>query len=299
MSARPKILCVDDEADITDTLVRLLRNDFTVLTANTVADAKTAIDQNPDLCIVLTDHRLPGGTGLDILAIAQQKIPEAVRAMLTGQVDLVELAGAINKTVVHRLIMKPWDNEYLKIQMLEALAAHELLKQNFELQRLAITDPVTLLKNHRFFQDQLKIEVARAVRHERSLALIMIDIDHFKTFNDTYGHPAGDRLLREVGSRLIEAVRNLDTVARYGGEEFAILLPDTSAESARLVAERIRTGFASVPFLLSNGNSTLVTVSLGIATCPQHATTAAALVEVADQALYRAKGQGRNQSIVG
>ncbi len=283
-----KILCIDDEVEMTDTLTRLLRADFDVMTANTVDDAKQKIINNPDLAIILTDHRLPGGTGLDLLALAQQKAPEAVRAMLTAHVDLEDLVGAINKSLVHRLILKPWDNDYLRVQMLEALASHELLKEKFEMQRLAITDPVTLLKNHRFFQDQLKIEVARAVRHERELSLIMIDIDHFKDFNDQHGHPAGDRLLREVGTRLTDAVRNLDTVARYGGEEFAILLPDTPADGAFLVAERIRTSFAS----------TLVTLSLGIASCPRHASSAPALVSLADAALYRAKDQGRNQSVV-
>lgn len=296
---KPKILCVDDESEITGTLERLLSPDFQVLTAYSVKTAIEMIDQHVDLAIVMTDHRLPGGNGLDVLNYAQQKNPETVRAMLSAHVDIEDLADAINKQLVHRLILKPWDSDYLRVQMLECLRTHEVYKEKFELQRLAITDPVTLLRNHRFFQDQLKVEVARAIRHQRDLSLIMLDIDHFKDFNDQFGHPAGDRLLRAVGTRLTEAVRNLDTVSRYGGEEFAILLPDTPLERAQLVAERVRSMFANNPFLISGEHSTLVTISLGIASCPQHAGTAAALVQVADQALYRAKGQGRNQSVVG
>ncbi len=288
LTKKPKLLCVDDDVDVTYSIERLLRGDFDIMTVNSVADAKIKMSEHSDLAIILTDHNMPGGSGLDLLTLAQQQRPEAVRAMLTAHVDLQELVSAINKSLVHRLILKPWDTDYLRVQMLEALAIHEVLKEKFELERLAMTDPVTHRRNHRFFQEQLKIEVARSLRHGRDLSLIMIDIDHFKKFNDQHGHPAGDRLLRDVGTRLTDAVRNLDTVARYGGEEFAILLPDTPAADALLVAERIRESFGS----------TLVTVSLGIATCPSNADAAPSLVTSADAALYRAKDQGRNQSVV-
>jgi diguanylate cyclase (GGDEF)-like protein len=282
-----KILCVDDEAEITRALTRVLNQDFEVITAATVAEAKEKL--SPDLVIVLSDLRLPDGSGFDVLTKAQDACPDAVRALLTAHIEFDELINVINRQLVHKLILKPWDNDYLRLQMTEALHSHETLTQMRELERLATTDPVTLLKNHRFFQDQLKIEIARADRHGRELSLIMIDIDHFKEFNDKHGHPEGDRLLRDVGKRLTEAVRTLDTVSRYGGEEFAILLPDTPLDHALVVAERVRKSFES---------STLVTISLGIANAPLHATTPASLVEAADRALYCAKGQGRNQSVV-
>lgn len=295
---KPKILCVDDEAEITLSLKRLLDSHFEVATAHDAPTAKQKIDATPDLAIVLSDMKFPGGSGLDLLAYAQTKAPDAVRALLTAHIDFDDLVDAVNRQLVHRLILKPWDNDYLKLQMIESLQEHRVLEAKRELERLAITDPVTMLRNHRFFQDQLKIEVARALRHGRDLSLIMLDIDHFKLFNDTHGHPTGDKLLRGVAQRLTEAVRNLDTVARYGGEEFAILLPDTPIDRAQLVAERVRQMFSNNPFVIDE-HSTLVTMSLGVASCPAHAKTATSLVEVADRALYRAKGQGRNQSVVG
>jgi diguanylate cyclase (GGDEF)-like protein len=292
-----KILCIDDEVEIARALTRVLSRDFDVVTAATVAEAKSKL--SPDLAVVLSDLRLPDGSGFDVLAKAQDICPEAVRAILTAHIEFNELIDAINRQLVHRLILKPWDNDYLRLQMIEALHSHDTLLQKRELERLAITDPVTLLRNHRFFQDQLKVELARANRHGRELSLLMVDIDHFKTFNDTYGHPAGDRLLRDVGKRLTDAVRNLDTVARYGGEEFAILLPDTPLDHALIVAERVRRSFSEAPFDVAGSGSTLVTISLGIANAPLHTTTPASLVEVADRALYCAKGQGRNQWVVG
>ena len=295
---KPTILCVDDEVEITNSLTRLLSRHFKVLTAQSVAQARSLIESEADLAIVLSDLRIPDGTGFEVLSHAETVRPDAVRALLTAHVDPDDLADGLQRRLIHRIILKPWENDFLRVQMLEALSSHELMNEKRALENLAITDPVTLLRNHRFFQDQLKIEVDRSLRHERPLSLIMIDLDHFKAFNDAHGHPAGDRLLREVGRRLGEAVRNLDTVSRYGGEEFAILLPDTPTERASLVAERVRNLFSENPFIVDDA-STLVTISLGVASCPIHATTPESLVEVADRALYRAKGQGRNQSVVG
>ena len=296
-AVKPKILCVDEESEFSNALSQALANDFTVLTSSTASQAKHLLNVHQDLAIILSSPQLPDGSGLDLMTLAQSLRPDAVRAILASKVDPAKMIEGLHRRLIHRVIFTPWKQDTVRLQLFEALSLHQTLKDMRALEKLAITDPVTLLRNHRFFQDQLKIEVTRALRHERSLSLIMLDLDNFKLVNDRYGHPAGDKLLQEVGRRLGEAVRNLDTVARYGGEEFAILLPDTKAENAKLVAERVRQRFNDNPFLV-NGDSTLVTISLGIASCPEHAVTPESLVEAADQALYRAKGQGRNQSVV-
>lgn len=293
----PKILCVDDEPSVLTSLDRILRADFQVLLAPSVEIGLDLLDKHRDIAIVLSDNRMPTMSGLDFLSQVQRANPVAVRALLTASVEISDFVRALNTGLVHRLILKPWENEYLRAQMLESLFTHSTLREKRELERLAITDPVTLLKNHRFFQDHLRIEVERSVRHDRSLSLIMADIDHFKAFNDKYGHPAGDALLKAVSARLLSQVRTLDTVARYGGEEFAFILPDTSFESAKLVSERIRRAFESTPFIGPAPDPTFVTLSLGVASSPIHAKTAAELVTIADEALYRAKRQGRNQSV--
>ncbi|MES2965254.1 MAG: diguanylate cyclase [Bdellovibrionota bacterium] len=294
---KPKILCIDDESSILAALSRLLSPDFLVLSATSTDEARDLLDHHRDVAIVMTDHSMPGESGTRFLRYVQTAAPDAVRAILSGRVDVQAMAEAINNAQVHRVILKPWDNEYLKLQMIEALASHGVLREKRELERLSITDPVTQVRNHRYFQDHLKIEVERTIRHQRSLSLVMIDIDHFKKYNDTYGHPAGDALLRGTAKRLLDQLRALDTVARYGGEEFALVMPDTSYENAMLVAERVRKSIEKEGFPGPDGTPTFVTISLGVATAPKHGGDSAELVKAADAALYTAKRQGRNQSV--
>lgn len=161
--------------------------------------------------------------------------------------------------------------------------------------RLSITDGLTKLYNHRFFQDALKREFTRSQRHQTPLSLALLDIDHFKRFNDTYGHQQGDIVLQELARTLRGQVRSLDVVARYGGEEFAVIMPEAPPEVALRVAERLRAAVEGHP--VAGPDAPLrVTISLGIASAPhRELTTAAGLIAAADRALYRAKERGRNR----
>jgi len=161
--------------------------------------------------------------------------------------------------------------------------------------QLSITDGLTKLYNHRFFQDALRREWARSGRHGTALSLVLLDIDRFKTFNDTYGHQQGDAVLRELARVLRGQVRSLDVVARYGGEEFAVVMPDADAGIALGVAERLRAAVEGHPVPGPAGPLT-VTISLGVATAPQAPIDSpTALIAAADRALYRAKERGRNR----
>ncbi|MEL6202405.1 MAG: diguanylate cyclase, partial [Pseudomonadota bacterium] len=138
----------------------------------------------------------------------------------------------------------------------------------------------------------------RAVNRERALSLLITDIDHFKSVNDTYGHEGGDDVLREFARRLRASVRGIDLACRYGGEEFVIVMPDTSAILAQDVAERLREEVAETPFKLADGRSIDLTTSIGVATLADaEGTDPSALLRKADQALYAAKEAGRNQVI--
>ena len=168
----------------------------------------------------------------------------------------------------------------------------ELLEANRALAQAAVTDGLTGLKNHRAFQESLHSAVQMAERLQQPLSLIMFDIDHFKQFNDTFGHPAGDELLRQVAQVLRESARAYDVAARYGGEEFALLLPNTTLEQAVQVAERLRQQIRAI----ENPHAP-VSASFGVATY-RRGTPPATLVYEADAALYRAKRSGRDQVCV-
>lgn len=165
--------------------------------------------------------------------------------------------------------------------------------------RLAITDVLTGLRTRRFFGSQLPLEIARARRAGTSLAVLIVDVDHFKSINDRYGHPAGDRVLVEVARRLRESVRHADFLARYGGEEFALVVPGASPQELTSIGERLRTQVAASPIPVSPDVRIPVTVSVGTAGYPRHGRTPAELILTADRALYMAKSQGRDRVVVG
>ena len=166
---------------------------------------------------------------------------------------------------------------------------------NHRLEALAQTDPLTQLVNRRALTIRLVTEMERVRRYNAPLAMLLLDLDHFKLINDTYGHLAGDDMLFAVASLLQRAVRTVDLVARYGGEEFVIVLPETGKQGAIAFAERIRDRLASHRFTIGNRQDIRITASFGVATYPsQGLESVEDLFRAADAALYRAKGNGRN-----
>jgi two-component system cell cycle response regulator len=167
---------------------------------------------------------------------------------------------------------------------------------NRRLEALAQTDPLTDALNRRALTERLNAELERARRYDSMVTLLMIDLDHFKRINDTYGHLVGDDVLMALAALLQHEVRSVDLVARYGGEEFVIVLPETREEGAVAFAERIRERIEAHPFSMADGPTLQVTASIGVATFPApRVATVEDLFTRADQALYRAKAEGRNR----
>ncbi len=185
------------------------------------------------------------------------------------------------------------------IEITERKETEEALrKAHEEMTRLAIHDELTGLYNRRELLNRLAQEVQRSQRYQHSVALVMLDLDHFKAINDTYGHPVGDEALRRVGLAISECGRDIDTAARYGGEEFSILLPETNVDSALVVAERVCNSIASLSIPVAPETTVNVTASIGIATFPDHSDSEQTLLSAADAALYEAKHSGRNRVCV-
>lgn len=187
--------------------------------------------------------------------------------------------------------------ELLKVMCNQAATSIANAKLHAEIEKLATTDGLTGLFNHRVFQEKLSEELKKLSRYSEPSSLLLADIDFFKKINDTYGHPSGDLVLKEVSKIIREAIRDIDIPARYGGEEFAAILPRTDSKGARNIAERLRKAVMSASFS-SDTSSLKVTLSIGIATTLSDAKTKEELIEKADEALYFAKHNGRNRSVL-
>ena len=239
---------------------------------------------------------------LDVLASGQPRLnieerwdtPDGTRWVNTSKIPLVGENGQMIGIIGISLDITERKQSDQLIQNL----IHRLEKEKAQAEKNALTDGLTGLLNRRHFDETLKREFARSRRFGNPLALIMIDIDHFKNFNDRYGHVTGDDCLRRVATTLKSLVgRAPDFVARYGGEEFVVVLPDTDLDGANIVAERLRKAIEElgIPHDRSDASAT-VTISLGVAALAQEsAATPGTMIELADKALYRAKANGRNR----
>ncbi|MEW6709039.1 MAG: diguanylate cyclase [Candidatus Riflebacteria bacterium] len=167
--------------------------------------------------------------------------------------------------------------------------------ENARLYRYAVTDEMTRLYNHRYFQQRLDEELLRADRYDNRISLLILDVDHFKKFNDTYGHPEGDRVLKTVARLIEKSVREVDISARYGGEEFVVICPEKNGEGSLVPAERIRQAVESFDFRIGE-KPVQITVSMGVACYPDQARSKTELIQRADYALYFSKANGRNRS---
>jgi diguanylate cyclase (GGDEF)-like protein len=178
----------------------------------------------------------------------------------------------------------------------ESLALHfAALRLRDELREQSIRDPLTGLYNRRYMQETLVHELSRAKRNQMTLSIAIMDVDHFKQFNDKFGHQAGDAVLQAVGNFLTKNVREEDIACRYGGEEFLVIFPQLGADQARERVEALRVGMSTLNMQHDSTALPNITISMGISFYPQHGNEAQTLIELADQALYRAKQNGRNR----
>ncbi len=242
-----------------------------------------------------------------LMLTAKGEVEDLARGLAVGADDYIakpfdnlELLARVKSLLRIRSLQKRLYLQNLELeaknQQLEALT-RQLDAANQELMLLSVTDGLTRAYNHRHFQERLKGEYARARRHGEPFTCVMIDLDHFKRINDTYGHPVGDRVLVRLVEILKEGVRSEDLVARYGGEEFVLLLPKTDSAQARVIADRLRERIAREEIPVTDSKRLAVTVSMGVADfCPGAVERDPdALLRAADEALYRAKANGRNR----
>ena len=303
-----RILVVDDKEIIRTTITQVLEDDgYEVITAANGADALAQYKEE-HFPIVITDIYMPKMTGIDLLA-AIKKIDDKTQVIVMTSYASIDSAIATIRSSAYDYLTKPFEDIELisnvvrraaeKIR-LERQSEHliEMLKQkteqleqsNAQLKTLATRDSLTGLYNHRYFQESLTAELNRAKRYQHPFSLLFIDLDFFKTFNDTNGHLEGDKLLIALSNLFLENFRKTDIVCRYGGDEFAVILPEESNQSARTIAAKLHAQVAEHPF---EGREAMpqgrVTISIGIATYPDNETDAESLLRHADQIMYEAK----------
>jgi diguanylate cyclase (GGDEF)-like protein len=293
-----RILVVDDEEDIRKAVVDTLSRDgYLVCEAHNGAVALEWLARE-SFALVIMDIVMPQLDGLSVIKIAGQRGYRSTYVVMSGYTTW-DLAAEAMRLGATDYLPKPFPLELLRLVVGRALHAQRLAEraQQADLyEKLAHTDGLTELYNYRFFQQFLSIELNRAQRFNRALSLIMADLDHFKAYNDIYGHQAGDQALQQLGALLRRSSRSYDLVARYGGDEFVIILPETTKKLAGEVAERVRLGVESAgPTGDPPGLAGHFTVSLGIATFPEDAIEQSDLIRKADLALYQAKSGGRNR----
>lgn len=234
------MLIVDDNAMVRETLFRLVETlGFSVEAASSGPEALESMERTP-YTFLLTDMKMPEMDGMDLIREARQRHPDLSIISMTGYSEGYRYVDVINAGASD-FIKKPFDIEELEAKV-RRIINERALRQ--ELNRLSITDALTGLYNHRQFFLRLKEEVVRARRQRQDLAIVLIDLDDFKAYNDTHGHLAGDEILRDVGEIIRNCIREgVDTGYRYGGDEFAVILIDANEEAARTITDRLQRSF--------------------------------------------------------
>jgi two-component system cell cycle response regulator len=297
-----RILMVDDRPSSYERIVQTLQAEHTVEVQADPAEALFRIAEgNYELAIVslgLKDH--------DGLRLCSQ-----IRSLeRTRNLPILAIAEADNNARLARgleigvndYLIRPIDKNEMLARVRTQIKKKrytERLRDNVAMSiEMAITDALTSLYNRRYMETHLAALVEQAAQRGKPLSVLILDIDFFKAINDGHGHDAGDDVLREFSLRIRKSIRNIDLACRYGGEEFVIVMPETDAAVAGMVAERIRRRIATEPFPIQQGARTLdVTISIGLAALGDTGDTAAAMLKRADTALYRAKRDGRNRVV--
>ncbi|MEW6110036.1 MAG: diguanylate cyclase [Nitrospirota bacterium] len=300
---KPGILIIDDDPNLRKTLSDILTaKGYQTHTAGDGTEG-IAMAKQCGICIALIDLVLPDIPGIEVLNRVKADNPLTEAIILTGNATLDTAIEATNKDAFSYM-QKPYDIEQLLLHLKRATEKQEaermMLKQSMELKKMnmklkalyeeakssSLRDPLTGLANRRLLEIQFEKIFGLAKRYGKHFSIIMLDIDHFKKYNDTHGHIIGDGLLVKIANTVANELRDADHVFRYGGEEFLILLPETNSTGARFLAERLRKYIES---------QTDVTVSLGVASYCESVMKKEDLIKKVDDALYQAKQKGRNR----
>ncbi len=321
------ILCVDDDSTVLSALRTVMAANFGQhMHVEFAESGEEALEieadlraQGRELSLIISDFMMPGLRGDELLARLHDRSPNTIKILLTGQSDMSGVKRAINDANLYRFLEKPFLNEDIVLTVRAAIHAYrqerdlisqneklrqmnaeleslvaartlELMEKNQQLEILSVTDALTGLFNRRKLDQEMEEELTLSRRYAVEIALVLIDIDHFKRVNDTHGHGAGDRVLAGVADVLRDCTRDSDALGRLGGEEFVVLCRHSSRDGGMAIAENLRAAIATHVFVGVDP----ITASFGVSAY-RDGDTVASLLGRADAALYRAKHNGRNR----
>jgi len=295
INKKSTILAIDDEPITLIILETILTPDWNVITAGSGEDGlKRALAEIPDL--ILLDIMMPGMNGFETLKILKESVE-------TQNIPVIIITVENNDATEEKcfnlgavdFISKPFSSVVVRARVKNQL---QIVNQFRTIERLGLIDPLTNIRNRRSFNDRLNTEWRRCLREKAPLSFLMVDVDKFKDYNDTYGHPQGDTLLKTLAMIFESSARRpADIIARLGGEEFGLLLPNTALKPAMEIAENIRESVEELRVLTADGRTeTKTTISIGVASIvPSEESHAEELICKADELLYMAKASGRNR----
>ncbi len=323
-ATKPTLLLLDDDPENLAALGRLLRDHFQVTPFSSPRAAIGALDRPFD--VIVSDQRMPEMNGVDFLETAAKRQPLASRVLITAFMETEEILEAINRAEIYRYLLKPWNPQELVIVLKQAAERAQLMGENQRLlenlaklnqeleakvaertdslrlanerlSEIALIDPLTGVLNRRAFFSKFQTELERTRRYKRPASVAMIDVDHFKAYNDMEGHVSGDEALKKIAQFFQNNLRKTDVLARYGGEEFILLMPETALPGAQEICERLRGAIERTSFE-GKEKDAFLTVSIGVTQIPAGPATPEEIVKAADAALYEAKQDGRNRLAV-
>ncbi|NIM62605.1 MAG: diguanylate cyclase [Acidobacteria bacterium] len=311
-----RVLVVDDEDGLRTIISQVLKETGYDVTTASSGEAALELFKVAPFPIVMTDIFMGEMTGVELLYEIKELEPNTQVVIMTSNASLESATAALRSGACDYL-QKPFedldsisavidraaekvDEIHQAATMVDSLKrnAHELETLNTQLANLATKDALTGLFNRRHFLEAIEYELAGSKRHGRTFSVLFIDLDHFKDYNDTFGHPAGDELLKGLSELFKQNSRSTTTVARYGGEEFILLVPEAPKAGATIFAERLRKTVEEHAWVDGDGKKTrTVSLSIGVSTFPEDGLDAKTIIQRADEALYRAKKEGRNRVV--
>ena len=283
-----KVLIIEDDNNTFNTLKRGLESSEYKVWRAASGNEALKLFKNINFMVVISESMMPDITGTELVK-RLKKINSKINVITLTTYSFASFGVETLEAGAYAYLLKPLNMKEVMLFLMRAIESTYLAnqaRQKRAYKDMAILDGLTGVYNHRYFDEVLDWHIAHLRRHPQTLSLFMIDIDNFKRYNDTMGHPQGDRALSDTAQLFAESLRDDDQVFRYGGEEFTIIMPQTAQKQARIVGDRL---IASARVKLP------VTISVGLSTFPDNAQTKKELIDRADKAMYQAKALGKNR----